>query len=379
MKGKKFLSLGMAAVLACSAFPATSYAMETDAEVYEETDIIGDEEEGGGSSEGLREGDFSYYKLEEGGVVVTHYYGDGGNVQIPATIAGEPVKTLHKTFSLCANVTGVTIPDSVTSIEGDTFLKCTNLTSVIIPDSVENIDSRAFGACGITSITIPAGVNRISNRAFLKCSKLTEIAVSPDNQTYTSEDGVLYNKEKTKLCICPDGKEGVLTIPEGVEYIPADAFGECDGLTKIEIPASLINFGIPEEDDNVGTFSGGEKLAEIVVSADNPAYASEAGILYDKNKTRLICCPVKKEGAVTVPDSVTSIAVDALFGCNDITKLVIPAGTTDLGLDEDGWLFGIGDKLTEIIVSADNPKYASEDGALYNKAKTLLIDCPRGV
>ena len=51
MKGKKFLSLGMAAVLACSAFPATSYAMETDAEVYEETDIIGDEEEGGGSSE----------------------------------------------------------------------------------------------------------------------------------------------------------------------------------------------------------------------------------------------------------------------------------------------------------------------------------------
>ena len=41
MKGKKFLSLGMAAVLACSAFPATSYAMETDAEVYEETDIIG--------------------------------------------------------------------------------------------------------------------------------------------------------------------------------------------------------------------------------------------------------------------------------------------------------------------------------------------------
>lgn len=67
MKGKKFLSLGMAAVLACSAFPATSYAMETDAEVYEETDIIGDEEEGGGSSEGLREGDFSYYKLEEGG------------------------------------------------------------------------------------------------------------------------------------------------------------------------------------------------------------------------------------------------------------------------------------------------------------------------
>ena len=78
MKGKKFLSLGMAAVLACSAFPATSYAMETDAEVYEETDIIGDEEEGGGSSEGLREGDFSYYKLEEGGVVVTHYYGDGG-------------------------------------------------------------------------------------------------------------------------------------------------------------------------------------------------------------------------------------------------------------------------------------------------------------
>ncbi len=78
----------------------------------------------------------------------------------------------------------------------------------------------------------------------------------------------------------------------------------------------------------------------------------------------------KKEGAVTVPDSVTSIAVDALFGCNDITKLVMPAGTTDLGLDEDGWLFGIGDKLTEIIVSADNPKYASEDGALYNKAKT---------
>ena len=96
MKGKKFLSLGMAAVLACSAFPATSYAMETDAEVYEETDIIGDEEEGGGSSEGLREGDFSYYKLEEGGVVVTHYYGDGGNVQIRGRLIQHQKIRLHR-------------------------------------------------------------------------------------------------------------------------------------------------------------------------------------------------------------------------------------------------------------------------------------------
>jgi hypothetical protein len=104
----------------------------------------------------------------------------------------------EQAFALCTNLTGVTFPNSITTIEQrafefsgltavslpygittineGTFSHCHDLTTVTIPSSVTVIESGAFEICGsLTSVTIPAGVTRIGNGAFLDCVSLTEV------------------------------------------------------------------------------------------------------------------------------------------------------------------------------------------------------------
>ena len=84
--------------------------------------------------------------------------------------------------------------------------------------SVTSIGSWTFSGCsGLTSITIPNSVISIGNYAFHYCSGLTEILVSSNNEKYSSENGVLYNKDKTTLIKYPEGKKDTnFTIPNSV-------------------------------------------------------------------------------------------------------------------------------------------------------------------
>ncbi|MDE6025820.1 MAG: leucine-rich repeat domain-containing protein, partial [Lachnospiraceae bacterium] len=60
----------------------------------------------------------------------------------------------------------------------------------------------------IISIEIPASVTSIDSYIFTGCNRLINITVDEESATYSSEDGILYNKEKTELIKCPCGKEG---------------------------------------------------------------------------------------------------------------------------------------------------------------------------
>lgn len=90
-----------------------------------------------------------------------------------------------------------------------------NATSLEIPENIEgkavtNIGISAFSGCSsLTKITIPNGVTNIEAGAFSSCSSLTEINVDSNNKKYSSEDGVLYNKEKNSILICPNAKTDI--------------------------------------------------------------------------------------------------------------------------------------------------------------------------
>jgi uncharacterized repeat protein (TIGR02543 family) len=114
-----------------------------------------------------------------------------------------------------------------TNIGDNAFASCTNLTSITIPSSVETIEH----AMGVS--------------AFASCTNLTVINVANDNSNYTAENGILYNIAKTTLVAYPPGKtDPSFKIPNTVTSIGQIAFlGGCDSLISITIPSSVTTIG----------------------------------------------------------------------------------------------------------------------------------------
>ena len=197
----------------------------------------------------------SDFVIENG--VLTKYNGSGGKVVIPNGVT----EIGHGAFSECTSLTSITIPNSVTEIGYGAFRQCTSLTSIAIPNSVINIGSIAFGGCtSLKSITIPNSVTEIDGSAFGVCTSLQEINVNSRNSSYASEDGILYNKNKTVLICCPGGKTDVSTIsiPNSVTDIGISAFAVCKNLTKVTIPSSVANIGMH-------AFAGCDNLKEVTI------------------------------------------------------------------------------------------------------------------
>ena len=165
-----------------------------------------------------------------------------GELEIPSTYDGKPV----------------------TSIGDWVFYACTKLTRVTIPDSVTGIGYAAFSKCG----------------------SLQSIDVGEANTEYSSEDGVLFDKNKTVLIHFPAGKGGHYTIPDGVTSIGDHAFIKCTKLTSVTIPDSVTSIGalafrdcfglksvrIPDSITNIkmGAFSSCSNLTSIIFEGNAP-------------------------------------------------------------------------------------------------------------
>ena len=270
------------------------------------------------------------------------------NITIPNSVTNIG----RNAFENCTSLTSITIPNSVTSIGSAAFRGCTSLTSIEIPNSVTSIGEGLFYDCtGLTNVTIPNSVTSIGHAAFYGCTSLTSINVAEGNASYSSDDGVLFNKEKTKLIAYPGGKiASSYAIPNGVTSIGDGAFRGCTGLTSIEIPNSVTSiaqsafFGctgltsitIPNSVVNIGdyAFYGCTSLASIEVSEDNKRFSSEDGVLFNKNKTRLEIYPQGSERTeYTVPDGVTNIDESAFFANDMLTTLTLPTSIVSLNYE----------------------------------------------
>ena len=191
-------------------------------------------------------------------------------------------------FSGCTSLSKVDLPKTLTTIEAGTFRDCTSLKEIVIPDSVTEIRSKweyngcygAFSNCiSLESITIGSGVESLGDEWIASCRRLENITVSPENKTYSSVDGVLFNKDKSELLAYPIGnKRSSYTIPDGVEKIGKKAFYGCRYIETLTIPASVKEI----EDSALGNcydirtinyLGTREQWKEVVIGADNYMFA----------------------------------------------------------------------------------------------------------
>ena len=302
--------------------------------------------------------DFKYSVLDDGTVEITGYNGSDGNVDIPSEIDGMTVTRIDlQAFYGCESIKSITIPGSMTEIGDSAFYRCTSLKSITIPSGVTSIGDEVFHGCAsLTSITIPNSVTEIGKDAFYGCTSLTAIDVATGNKYYVSENGVLYNKDKTDLICYPAGKKDEnYKIPDGVTEIGNSIFRYCTNLTNITIPDSVTNIGY-------SAFMGCTSLKSITIPD------GVAGIYY---YTFSGCISLE---SITIPDSVTEIGNGAFGGCTSLKSITIPNRVTSIGIGA----FNDCASLTEINVTTGNQNYISANGVLYNKDKTAIICYPAG-
>ena len=137
-----------------------------------------------------------------------------GDIIVPEKVNGNDgieyvVISLGESFSSCSSLTSITIPSSVTSLDGGCFYACSGLTSITIPSSVTSLGDGCFKDCsGLTSITIPSSVTSLGEGCFWGCSGLTSII-----------------------------------IPSSVTSLGKNCFKACSGLISITIPSSVTSLG----------------------------------------------------------------------------------------------------------------------------------------
>ena len=218
----------------------------------------------------------------------------------------------NNAFISCSNLTSVTIPNTVVSI-GQYNFQLSGLESVTIPDSVTSIGEYAFNNMDfLTSVTIPAHVTHIGAGAFTFCWSLESISVDPANTSYSTLNGVLFNKTQTEIVAYPAGKAGTsYSIPEGVTSIGSNAFNGCALLSEISIPNSVTSIGTAAFRACFGLNS--IMIPQGVTSIGNLAFAG-SGI-----------------SEITLPSGLTSINNWMFEQCENLAHIVIPQGVTSIG------------------------------------------------
>ena len=282
------------------------------------------------------------YDVTEIGEYAFYWCADLTSVTIPESVTEISVSA----FESCHNLTSIIIPESVISIGKEAFYGCISLTSINIPESVISIDMCAFYGCiSLTSVTIPASVKEIGEGAFYNCNNLAYAEFASIEALCEIKFGDYEANPLNcahKLYI--DGKEVTsVTIPEGTEEIKANIFAGCSGLISITIPETVTSIG-------EGAFSDCSGLTSIII----PDAVTEI------SKGAFFSCSGLT--SVTIPESVKEIGQSAFCCCSGLTSITIPESVTTIG---DG-AFDMCYNLTTLILLSSEVKIGRYAFRAYN-------------
>ena len=258
-----------------------------------------------------------------------------GSVTIPETANGYQVVQIgQNAFENCSNITAVSFPDCLNTIDYDAFSDCSKLSGLVFPENLKTINGSSFNGCSsLTNIFIPKSVSYIGVGVFNGCENIESIVVENGNSLYHSGDGSNCIIQRNWKYVIQGCKNTI--IPDDVKGIYGGAFAGHTQLTTIAIPESVVSI-------NNSAFQDCTNLSEITLSGQITTIEDYA-FAYCTNLEKVIlsgnlttigglafyeCSNLKK---VSLPDQLTTIGQWAFLGCNNLTSISIPQSVTEIG------------------------------------------------
>ena len=195
---------------------------------------------------------------------------------------------------------------ALTSIGYQSFYN-TAITELDLSGADASIGTYAFYRCNSLETVKLSGVKTIGQNAFDNCRKLTSVELS--------ENLTIIESGAFESCVALKNIE----IPDSVTTIGDNSFKDCTELETVTIGKGCTSV-------TASAFTEDFNLVKFNVSEDNENYTSVDGVLYNKEKTAVVCYPKSLSGEYVIPDTVTSIEKAAFENCNKLTKITIGSG-----------------------------------------------------
>lgn len=226
----------------------------------------------------------------EGRIRDNHEALPSGRLELPRTVKFKDIVYTvtaigPKAFSGATELEAVVIPGTVKKIDDFAFEDCKSLSSVLFPGSPVEFGEGVFYRCSsienisfgtewkdinlaifrwsecLKRIVIPSRVEKITNLKAI--ATLEYVEVDPNNNSFSSADGLLLSKNGKTLFACPRARKGEIVVPEGVEKMQDGAFIDCLAIETLIFPESLKSLPYQE-------FSRNAALRRITFLSSQP-------------------------------------------------------------------------------------------------------------
>ena len=273
-------------------------------------------------------GDFEYTLEDDYTCTITKYNGSAANVTIPSTIYGNKVCKIGKeAFKNNKNVQYIKVPQTVKVIQTDAFSYCKKLKKIDLPEYANEIQNYAFAQSAIENIVLPNGITYLGELLFYRCENLKTVKI-PNTVTCVRSYAFAYCTSLQSII-----------IPDSVDHFDEWlTFKDCMNLRSITIGSGLENNVHMCDGTDTSYFYGCSSIESITVTNKNKNYCSIDGVLYSKDKKKLLLYPpAKKDKEYVITNGVETIGY-TFSDCKYLKTITIPSSVDDIvnSLDVSG-------------------------------------------